>query len=108
MSGSFEEGYKKGFEEGGSGKDIDAYWLSQFYDEHRVGYVLGFGESEFVAAPPEFRYHLIGEMAAKSGVGLSLFERYHDLDDEGWEDFKKGYVGDDDDENFDEDDDFDD
>lgn len=98
MSDFFNEGYKKGFEEGGSGKDIDDYWLSQFYDEYRVGYVLGFGESEFVAASPEFRYHLIGGMAKSSGVSLGLFERHHDLDDEGWEDFKKGFLDEEEDE----------
>lgn len=104
MSDVFEEGYKKGYADGGSGKDIDAYKLSQFYDEYRAGYVLGFGESEFVAAPAEYRYQLIGGIAAKSGVALSIFERYHDLNDEGWDGFKKGFTGDEHDEHFNEDD----
>ncbi|WP_156363967.1 hypothetical protein [Pseudomonas mandelii] len=108
MSTEFKDGYGKGFEEGGSGRDIDAFELSPHSGEYRVGYVLGFGESEFVSAPPDFRYHLIGEIAAKSGVGISLFERFHDLGDEDWEDFKKGYVGDEDEEVLDDEDDFDD
>lgn len=108
MRTEFKDGYSKGFEEGGSGKDIDAFELSPYPNEYRVGYVLGFGESEFVRVPPDSRYQLIGEMATKSGVGISLFERYHDLGDEDWEDFKKGYVGDEDEEVFDDEDEFDD
>lgn len=108
MSTDFNEGYKKGFEEGGAGEDIDAFWLRPHSEKYRVGYVLGFGVSEFVGVPPDFRYQLIGEMAAKSGVGFSLFGRHHNLGDEDWEDFKKGYFGDQDEEVFDDEDEFDD
>lgn len=105
MSTEFNKGYSRGFEEGEAGKEIDAYGLSPHSDQYRVGYVLGFGESAYVGVPPDYRYNLIGGMASKSGVALNLFDRHHDLGDEDWEDFKKGYVGDEDEEIFDHDED---
>lgn len=93
MGELFSAGRSKGFQEGGQDKEIDAFAISTFKDEYRVGYVLGFGESTYPGVPPEYRYHLMGEIAAKSAVPIAHFERYGNLSNEALEQFKEGYQG---------------
>lgn len=108
MASDYREGWKAGFNECDDGA-IDAYKLSRYSDEYRVGYVIGWGETRYVGAPPNHRYHLIGAMAEEeSGIGIALFERCHQLESEEWADFKEGFLGDDDEPFDDDDENFDD
>lgn len=104
----YKTGWRRGFEEGGNGAEIDAYQLSQYPDEDAVGYVMGFGESTFPGVPPDFRYRMIGELAATSGVPLSRFENAGRMTRNELDDFRKGFSGDDQEEQLSDDDDFND
>ncbi|RMH85233.1 hypothetical protein EA796_06910 [Pseudomonas sp. AOB-7] len=84
--------YKDGYEAGGQDRSpMDAFRLSQYSDKFRVGYVMGHGESANVGTPAEYRYSLIGELAAKLRVPCSDFREV--LEDDFYDDFKRGYLG---------------
>lgn len=94
MGDLFKAGWSKGLSEGSPTEGVDAFGLSTFQNEFRVGYVLGYGESAFPGVPPDFRYYMIGELAANSGVPLSHFGQYGNLTSEELKQFTDGYNGD--------------
>lgn len=89
MSDLYKQGWKDGFE---AGKTMSAYELFSFDDDYRVGYAIGRGETQYVSVPPDYRWRFIGELASELRVPLEHFERLDVVDD--WEEFKRGYLGD--------------
>lgn len=109
MADDYKAGWSKGFEAGSPGNEIDAFSISSFTDDFRVGYVLGFGESAFPGVPPDYRYRMIGELAANARVPLRHFEAARAIPPGDMQEFRAGYLGDDNvQEDFRDDDDFDD
>lgn len=86
MSDAFDAGRKAGFEADG---EIDAFGISSFVDEYRVGYVIGFTQSEHAGTPAPHWSVFAGENAAKARVPMQKFREHFDR--ESWSSFTEGY-----------------